>query len=117
MFYKAALDISERGKKPNHRFYSCVKFVSDACTPAVFYLNKEWATHDILEDSGIDVSNLVPAQLNLLKERDLLPENPKALDSPALVYLEEGSWEKHADPETGASGLIPTFGTLDFERR
>ena len=53
------------------------------------------------------VDNLSPIQRRILKEHDLLPEDPKSLEKPALVYLIAGSWEKPADPETGAmSGLV-----------
>lgn len=42
-----------------------------------------------------------------LREQNLLPKDPKALDMPALVYLQEGSWESPPDPGTGArSGLV-----------
>ncbi|WP_170369635.1 hypothetical protein [Ruegeria arenilitoris] len=107
MFHRAALDISDRHKKPDPRFYSCVRFVADSCTPAVFYLNEEWLKHRNLEDAGISVDDLLPAQIELLKKRNLYPEKSNAPQQPALVYLEEGAWEKPVDPETGAmSGLV-----------
>jgi len=107
MFYRAALDISDDQIKSNSRFYSCIRFVSDTCTPAVFYFNNEWLKQEALVRAGINTDGLLPAQIELLKERDLYPKNPKALEQPNLVYLKEGSWETAADPETGKrSGLV-----------
>jgi hypothetical protein len=107
LFYRAALDISERNGGANRRFLSCVRFVADVATPAVFYLNSEWAKTDGLRSLGWDINNLTTIQRQVLAEYDLEPGDRKALESPALVYLVEGSWEKPADPETGAkSGLV-----------
>ncbi|NDV51355.1 hypothetical protein [Salipiger sp. PrR003] len=86
VFYRAALDIGENTAPPNRSFLSCMRFVADVATPAVFYLNNEWVKQEAL---------------------GLYQGNPKALEIPALVYLKEGSWEKPADSETGAmSGIV-----------
>ncbi|WP_375572089.1 hypothetical protein ABWH93_04300 [Seohaeicola saemankumensis] len=73
----------------------------------MFYLNSEWSKQETIQGFGLHVDNLNPIQRRILKEHDLLPGDPKSLEMPALVYLIEGSWEKPADPETGAmSGLV-----------
>ncbi len=106
MFYRAALDINEKNGPPNKRFMSCVRFVADIATPAVFYLNSEWAKRDTLGEFGIDVKRLSNAQKRILEEADLYPDASKPLEMPALVYLREGAWEQSPDPDTGAmSGL------------
>lgn len=107
VFYRAALDIGENSIPPNRRFLSCMRFVADVATPAVFYLNSEWAKREALVALGWNPDRVSLAQEKILKSYDLFPGNPKALEAPALVYLEEGSWEKPADPETGTmSGLV-----------
>lgn len=106
MFYKAALDLNEKNGPPNKRFISCVRFVADDATPAVFYLNTEWTKREALGWVGLD-SKQIPEELEpILTKYDLYPGDEKSLEMPALVYLKEGAWEQTPDPETGAmSGL------------
>ena len=112
MFYKAALDINEKNGPPNKRFLSCVRFVADEVTPAVFYLNSEWSKLYTLNKIGIELAHISEEQRREIEKRvaekfDLNPRDPKALEMPALVYLQEGSWERSPDSETGArSGLV-----------
>lgn len=107
VFYRAALDIGEKSVPPNRPFLSCMRFVADVATPAVFYFNNEWVKREALDALGWAPDQLSVAQESILKSHDLYPGSPKTLKAPALVYLEEGSWEKPADPETGAmSGLV-----------
>ena len=107
MFYRAALDIGEHSVPPNRQFLSCMRFVADAAIPAVFYLNSEWTKREALDALGWPPDQLSATQENILKTRDLYPRNPEALRMPTLVYLEEGAWEKPADPKTGAmTGLV-----------
>lgn len=107
MFYRAALDIGEHSVPPNRQFLSCMRFVADAAIPAVFYLNSEWTKREALDALGWPPDQLSATQENILKTRDLYPGNPEALRMPTLVYLEEGAWEKPADPKTGAmTGLV-----------
>nr|WP_319949030.1 hypothetical protein [uncultured Shimia sp.] len=101
------MDIGENSVPPNKQFLSCMRFVAGVATPAVFYLNKEWTKRESLDALGWIPDQLSTRQENILKTHDLYMENPKALEMPALVYLKEGSWEKPADPDTGAmSGLV-----------
>ncbi|WP_155947141.1 hypothetical protein [Pseudorhodobacter ferrugineus] len=102
MFYRAALDINEKNGLLNKRFLSCIRFVADIATPAVFYLNSEWSKRETLGALGIDVKRLSESQKRILEEADLFPGDAKSLEMPALVYLQEGSWEQSPDPETGA---------------
>lgn len=84
-----------------------MRFVADAAIPAVFYLNSEWTKREALDALGWPPDQLSATQENILKTRDLYPRNPEALRMPTLVYLEEGAWEKPADPKTGAmTGLV-----------
>ncbi|MCD9148487.1 hypothetical protein [Pseudophaeobacter flagellatus] len=106
MFYKAALDINEKNGPPNKRFISCVRFVADEATPAVFYLNSEWAKRDVLSGMGVDPKRIPEELKPILKQHDLDPGDEKSLEMPTLVYLKEGAWERTPDSETGTmSGL------------
>jgi hypothetical protein len=107
LFYKAAIDIDTKKQPLNKRFISCVRFVADEATPAVFYINTEWSKQNTLQTLNWHPDSLTPIQARIVEEMDLLPKDPKALDSPTLVYLVEGSWSDPADPKTGAkSGPI-----------
>lgn len=107
MFYRAALDIGEREVEPNRRFLSCVRFVADVATPAVFYLNAEWSKMDAVRSMGWEINSLTAIQREILEEQDSYPVDPKGLQAPTLVYLVEGSWEAPANQEKGAlSGLV-----------
>lgn len=107
MFYRAALDINKKNGPLNTRFISCVKFVADVATPAAFYIHGEFTKQLVLQSLDFCIENLTSEQRNILKELDLLPDDKKSPDVPTLVYLVEGSWDKPADPQTGAmSGLI-----------
>lgn len=106
MFYRAALDINKENGPPNNRFISCIRFVADEATPAVFYLNSEWSKQETLGELGINPKRISEKQKRILEELDLYPSDAKSLEMPALVYLKEGAWEQTPDPETGAmSGL------------
>lgn len=107
MFNKVALDINDKKGPVNRRFYGCVRFVADKCTPAVFYVSKNWASDELLRSAGIDVNALSPEQETYLKQQDLYPDVPHDRNTPALVYLEEGAWELPEDPNTGLrNGLV-----------
>ncbi len=107
MFYRAALDIRENNTSSNRSLLSCIRFVADVATPAVFYLNHEWTKLEALDTLGLDSARLTVSQKEFLGSHDLLPGDPKALGMPTLVYLENGSWERPTDPKTGAmSGLV-----------
>lgn len=106
MFYRAALDINKENGPPNQRFISCVRFVADVATPAVFYLNSAWSRQEVLGALGIDPKEVSETQKRILEEADLYPGDSKSFEMPALVYLKEGAWEQSPDPKTGAmSGL------------
>lgn len=107
LLFKAALDVSEKFGPSNRPFLSCVRFVADEVTPAVFYLNDEWAKHEAIRSLNWRADGLSPAQRVILKQNDLLPSNTSRLDSPTLVYLIEGSWAIPPSEETGLrSGLV-----------
>lgn len=107
LFYRAALDINEKNGPLNKGFLSCVRFVADVAIPAVFYVNSEWSKQSVFQTLDWHADNLTPIQQSILEELDLLPRNPKSLGMPTLVYLIEGSWDKPAEPKTGAmSGLV-----------
>lgn len=107
VFYRVALDIGEHSIPPNRRFLSCMRFVADVATPAVFYLNHEWAKREMLAEMGLAPARLSATQVEILKSNDLLPGDPKALEMPALVYLQDGSWDKPISSENGMmSGLV-----------
>ena len=112
MFYKAALDILDREGKPDLRFYSCVRFVADSCSPAVFYVNDIWSKHEEQNayvegfESALDG---LPSQLvERVKEQAFLPmKSAEVIDSPVLVYLKAGSWDQPPDPDAGRrDGLV-----------
>lgn len=106
MFYRAALDINKKNGPPNNRFISCIRFVADEATPAVFYLNSEWSKRETLGEMGINPKRISEKQKRILEELDLYPGDAKSLKMPALVYLKEGAWEQTPDAETGTmSGL------------
>ncbi|MFV1875504.1 hypothetical protein [Nioella sp.] len=112
MLYKAALDLRNAGGKPDLRFYSCVRFVADSCSPAVFYVSKNWSTQQVqkayLDGYVSGLTGLPSREVERLKERVL--QTHKAAEEvkrPVLVYLKAGSWDQPADPETGhREGLV-----------
>lgn len=107
MFYRVALDVGENSAPPNRPFLSCMRFVADVATPAVFYINSEWSKQEALDALGLPPDRLSVAQEEIIKSLDLFLTNPKALEAPALVYLKKESWERPANAETGARpGLV-----------
>jgi hypothetical protein len=107
LFYRVALDIGENNGLLNKRFLTCVRFVADVATPAVFYVNAEWSKQTVLQTLGWSAGNLSTTQKRILEELNMAPGNPKSLEMPTLAYLVEGSWEKPVDPDTSArSGLM-----------
>lgn len=103
MLSNALLDISTPLNQQEKRFYGCIKLVSDATRPVVFYINNIWLDEYIVSIHNNVItdhikkypqnSHKLMSKLMQHLAKDATASSAKHPLLPRLVYMEDGSWE------------------------